>query len=52
VHFVGRDAASLLRTYLENRKSRRKREPEYESGEATIEFAGASVPVAWAFPRE
>lgn len=52
VHFVGRDAATRLSTYLEERKSRRKREPDYESGAATIEFAGAPVPVAWAFPRE
>lgn len=52
VHLVGARARSALETYLAERKATRKREPEYDIGEASIDLAGAPVEVAWAFPRQ
>lgn len=52
VHFAGAGASSALTAYLEERAARRKREPQYERGEAMLSVDGDSVQVAWAFPRE
>jgi hypothetical protein len=51
-HFVGTGARSALEAYLAERKLQRKREPEYDIGETSIELSGAPREVAWAFPRE
>ncbi|HNM78097.1 MAG TPA: hypothetical protein PKI89_07030 [Tepidiformaceae bacterium] len=52
VHFVGVGARSALESYLAERKQNRKREPDYDLGTASIELAGQTREVAWAFPRE
>ncbi len=52
VHFVGTGARSALEAYLAERRLSRKREPEYDIGETSIELVGASREIAWAFPRE
>ena len=51
VHFAGDGAAAALDAYLAERRARpESREPTYATGAAHIEFAAASVEVAWAFP--
>ena len=52
VHFVGAGASSALAGYLADRKRRRKSEPEYTVGEASIQLGGAVAEIAWAFPIE
>jgi hypothetical protein len=49
---VGAGARSALEAYLAERKLQRKREPEYDIGETSIELLGSPREVAWAFPRE
>lgn len=50
VHFVGVNAVPDLKAYLASRKTTRKREPDYDFGEATVLLGGTEIPVAWAFP--
>lgn len=52
VHFVGPGASSALAAYLAARKTRRRREPDYALGDASIAFLGAQAEIAWAFPVE
>jgi hypothetical protein len=48
VHFAGPGAEGALSAYIEERRRKRKREPEYECGAATV----GAVEIAWAFPPE
>ena len=50
VHFAGANAGSALSLYLAERKAKRKREPEYETGASEVSVSGRPVEVAWAFP--
>lgn len=52
VHFVGDGAGSALAAYLDDRAAKRKREPQYERGAATVTLGGIPTEVAWAFPIE
>ena len=52
VHFAGRGASAALAGYLAERKKRRKREPDYDTGATTVSLGGGPVEVAWAFPKE
>jgi len=52
VHFAGTGATGALTAYLEERASRRKREPVYTRGTATVEMQSGPTEVAWAFPRD
>lgn len=52
VHFVGDGAATALDAYLAERRATRRREPDYDRGQAEVILAGLPVPVAWAFPIE
>ncbi len=52
VHFAGKEASGALAAYLADRKAKRKREPNYTTGAATVAMAAGNVEVAWAFPIE
>ncbi len=45
VHFVGADAGSALALYLEERKARRKREPDYEIDKRKSSWATLPSPL-------
>jgi len=46
---VGTGARSALDAYVAERRTRRKREPDYTIGDTTIAVGEAQVEVAWAF---
>lgn len=52
VHFVGEGAQAALTGYLAERKTTKKREPDYETGAIRLVVGGAEREVAWAFPQE
>ena len=52
VHFAGAGAEAALTAYLAERKTRRRREPEYTRGRTTLAEDGRAVEVAWAFPAD